>query len=367
MASASESPLLQLAEEGLRDVTQTRYTLAAAAVIVFYDWILTLDSEMRLIWPARRSVVKTIFLVNRYCVPIIIGWANYAWSGRAVWFKHISCEVYLLVESSLVLLFFASLHYIISLRAWTLYGRNKVVGVLLWGGFILYLSSAFVLNIKALLAIPANLVPIINICFGTLPSYLWSIWLPSIVFETFVFILTLVKAIQYQRSDMSTPILSVLYRDGFLYFLFISLNSACNLLFWALTPPFKVLLLKYVSTAVTLAAGSHLILDLREVGYLADLTANSQRITDKTDQTNGYVYANSQLRRMSAPPSPGVLGMRRYSRLLEPDRVRLVPPADWERAYDERHIYPPSPQSYPPSPMSYNPPSPSAVRFAIAV
>jgi hypothetical protein len=68
MASASENPLLQLAEEGLRDVTQTRYALdasisrvefnidsrvfssryalAAAAVIVFYDWILTLDSEV---------------------------------------------------------------------------------------------------------------------------------------------------------------------------------------------------------------------------------------------------------------------------------------------------------------------------------
>jgi len=336
MASTTENPLLQLAEEGLRDVTQTRYTLAAAAAIIFYDWILTLDSEMRLIWPARRSVVKTIFLINRYCVPIIIGWANYAWSGRATWFKHISCEAYLLLDSSLILLFFASLHYIISLRAWTLYGRDKVIGVFLWGGFALYLVSAFVLNFKAILAIPATLVPIINICFGTLPSYLWTIWLPSIVFETFVFVLTLVKAIRYQRSEMSTPILSVLYRDGFLYFLFISMNSACNLLFWAVTPPFKVLLLKYLSTAITLAAGSHLILDLREVGYLADTTANSQPTSGKTDQTNAYVYANYQLRRTTAPPSPGVPVNKRYSRLPEQDQVRVVSPTDWNRTYDER-------------------------------
>jgi len=323
-------------------------------VVIFYDWILSLDSEIKLIWSARRSVVKTVYLVNRYCLPIVMIWANYAWSGQALWFKPLSCRIFLVLDSSLIIAFFASLHYIVSLRAWALYGRSRAVGLLLWGGFVLYLAAAYVLTIKGLLSIPASLFPIVNICFGTLPSYLWAIWLPSIIFETLVFALTLIKATQHQSSNLSrTPILSTLYRDGFLYFLFICLNSACNLLFWAIASPTKVLLVKYLSTAVTLAAGSHLILDLREVGHLTGQSVDSTRGEPLTPLSPGGNDARGftafPKRRMSASPS-----------LSPGEHARLVLPGYWQdRMYEERHLYPPSPQSY-------YPPSPSAIRFAVS-
>jgi len=221
----------------------------------------------------------------------------------------------------------------------------------------LYLAAAFALTIKGLLSIPASLFPIINICFGTLPNYLWAIWLPSIFFETLVFILTLLKAVQHQRSNLSrTPILSTLYRDGFLYFLFISLNSACNLLFWAIAPPTKVLLVKYISTAVTLAAGSHLILDLREVGHLTGQTVDSTKDNLRVEplsplspgRSNMQAFPNFQMRRMSSGSS-----------VSPAERIRLVSPGQrHDQTFDERHMYPPSPQSY-------YPPSPSSVRFAM--
>jgi hypothetical protein len=198
----------------------------------------------------------------------------------------------------------------------------------------------------------------VNICFGNLPSYLWAIWLPSIIFETVVFSLTLSKAIQHKQSRVNTPILSTLYRDGFLYFLFIAANSACNLIFWAIASPTKVLLVKYLSTAVTITAGSHLILDLREVGHattqLSEAIANSKGEPLSPGPSNVYGFMSHQLKRLSGPP--------RQQDFRDRDgmiRLQVTPPASWplNKSYEEIHSYPPSPQAYTPT-------SPSRLRFA---
>jgi hypothetical protein len=96
MASMVDNSLgLSNLEEGLRDIAATRYALAAGLIIVFYDWILNLKGEVsskvdvlpilrvfdaiqvKLIWPAKRSAVKAIFLANRYFVPLILVGAGY--------------------------------------------------------------------------------------------------------------------------------------------------------------------------------------------------------------------------------------------------------------------------------------------------
>jgi len=48
--------------------------------------------------------------------------------------------------------------------------------------------------------------------------------------------------------------------------MFVSASSACNLIVLATASPANVFLCKYLSTATTLAAGSHLILNIRAVG-----------------------------------------------------------------------------------------------------
>jgi len=95
---------------------------------------------------------------------------------------------------------------------------------------------------------------------------MWGVWFPSIVFETHVFLLTLFRGLCYRQTGLHTPLLSTLYRDGFLYWIFISASSASNLVVLLVFPPEDVFLFKYVSTATTLAASSHLIFNLREVG-----------------------------------------------------------------------------------------------------
>lgn len=39
-------------------------------IVLIYDHILTLPEEVQFIWTARPSIAKTLFLANRYLVPV---------------------------------------------------------------------------------------------------------------------------------------------------------------------------------------------------------------------------------------------------------------------------------------------------------
>jgi hypothetical protein len=88
-----------------------------------------------------------------------------------------------------------------------------------------------------------------------------------------------------------------------------------------------------VSVAVTLAAGSHLILDLRDVGYTTGQTVNSGVVNSKGEPLS--------------PRSPGqddaqftLFQMRRFSansNMNPGERIRLVSPGYWqERVHEDR-------------------------------
>lgn len=38
--------------------------------VLLYDHLLTFDQELRLIWPAKTTIPKLLFLFNRYAIPI---------------------------------------------------------------------------------------------------------------------------------------------------------------------------------------------------------------------------------------------------------------------------------------------------------
>ncbi|KAJ7899032.1 hypothetical protein B0H13DRAFT_2030969 [Mycena leptocephala] len=54
------------------DILITRYVNAAAYVILLYDHLLSLDTEINLIWLAKTNSAKVLFLFIRYMVPCAI-------------------------------------------------------------------------------------------------------------------------------------------------------------------------------------------------------------------------------------------------------------------------------------------------------
>ncbi|KAH9051792.1 hypothetical protein EDB87DRAFT_1836188 [Lactarius vividus] len=61
-----QSHAAQLIGSGLDAMVMTRYTLIASYVVLFYDWIISLDQEVALIHPAPWTAVKAAYLVCRY-------------------------------------------------------------------------------------------------------------------------------------------------------------------------------------------------------------------------------------------------------------------------------------------------------------
>lgn len=51
---------------------QSHSPSVAAFVLLLWDHILTFEQEVKYIWPSRATVIKWLFLVNRYLVCIIL-------------------------------------------------------------------------------------------------------------------------------------------------------------------------------------------------------------------------------------------------------------------------------------------------------
>ncbi|KAG8759696.1 hypothetical protein FRC14_005274 [Serendipita sp. 396] len=77
-------------------VTAGRYTTAAAITVVLYDILITLGDEVALVWPTSLSLVKVLYLMNRYiAIPCLLVGAYHVAALRAapsVSVSHVSFE-----------------------------------------------------------------------------------------------------------------------------------------------------------------------------------------------------------------------------------------------------------------------------------
>ncbi|KAG9109210.1 hypothetical protein FRC07_008354, partial [Ceratobasidium sp. 392] len=91
----------------------------------------------------------------------------------------------------------------------------------------------------------------------------WTCWIPALLFESFLFALTVMKAIEHSKESINTPVLYVLYRDGAVYFVIICLCSVFNMAVWIAAPASLVGLAKYFVLAIVPAMGARLVLNLK--------------------------------------------------------------------------------------------------------
>ncbi|CCO30249.1 hypothetical protein BN14_04275 [Rhizoctonia solani AG-1 IB] len=128
--------------------------------------------------------------------------------------------------------------------------------------------------------------PLFRLCFADVSPHLWTCWLPALIFESFVFIMTVIKAIEHSKNKVNTPVVHVLYRDGIIYFIVISLCSMFNMMVWLLAPPTLVALSKYFVLCVVPTMGARLVLNLRG-SRREDLMPTNDARTTSDDQ---YAY-----------------------------------------------------------------------------
>ncbi|KAH7340383.1 hypothetical protein B0J17DRAFT_715604 [Rhizoctonia solani] len=231
-----------------------RITLAGLALMV-WDHLITLQTEISLVWPAKLSVVKVLFLLNRYIPPIFIGIDTANLMGSASWLSNkvivntvreliipvlteinASCEVWILLDVGVELLTVFAATFLIGMRVHILWDNRRDI--------FLWVSSAWVLHVVANIALVImssvknarsySVQPLLNICFGRVDDT-WTVWIPVMIYHCFIMLLLVIKSLSTPRI-VSTRVHDVMVRDGFIYFFVVFLAMLFNLLSWVLAP-----------------------------------------------------------------------------------------------------------------------------------
>ncbi|KAL6300326.1 hypothetical protein BKA93DRAFT_740658, partial [Sparassis latifolia] len=240
---------------------------------LLYDHAITVPPgcKVNYIWNGRMGLVSIIFLfltvTARPLVLVVDVYETIALATNTALF----CKVWTAVQSYLTIASFMSIHAIVAWRLYALHGGQPWIGRLLWtAGIIYFVTSTFIVT-WSLIPVIKHLHPVHHQCVSSIPTYLWTTWLPSVVFESLIFGLTLFALIRHELRHSFSSLSLLLYRDGMLYFVAVTFCSLFSLLVWALAGPAYLGLARYFALAMVNVAGSRLVLNLK--GYTASRNA----------------------------------------------------------------------------------------------
>ncbi|CAE6460484.1 unnamed protein product [Rhizoctonia solani] len=269
-----------------RHVFLTQCVTVAGLVLMIWDHFITLQTEISLVWPAKFSAVKMLFLLNRYIPPIFIGIDIANLMGSASWLSdkvivntielqeliipvlteiNTSCEVWILLDVGVELSTIFAATFLIGMRVHILWDNRRDI--------FLWVSSAWVLHVVANIALVImssmknarsyTLQPLFNICFGRVDDT-WTVWIPVMIYHCFIMLLLVIKSLSTPRIA-STRVHDVMIRDGFIYFLVVFLAMLFNLLSWVLAPATLAALPRWIVWSICTVATSRLLLSLKGI------------------------------------------------------------------------------------------------------
>ncbi|KAF9070479.1 hypothetical protein BDP27DRAFT_1446969 [Rhodocollybia butyracea] len=238
---------------------------ASALVILFYDHLLTLDSEIRLLWRRPRNAGGYLFFVNRYfalgnIVPAISLFST-SFSPSSCQSLELYHQVFQSITQGIVTALFA-------LRVYALYGLKKTVLIIFMGiailGAVTSISLSFVGRDEST---PSDLGCHILLNSSNAASIAIG-WEGLLIVDSILFAMTMRKAYQTHFSlsgiKVGRSLLSVIIRDGSIYFLIMALLNVVNIITLHISGPLQGNLSAFVGClSVTLM--SRMILNLHQV------------------------------------------------------------------------------------------------------
>ncbi|KAK0230143.1 hypothetical protein IW262DRAFT_1453054 [Armillaria fumosa] len=198
---------------------------AAAACLMIWDHLLTLDQEIDAIWISRDKgyLPKLIYILNRYFAEGVLLYTAYVWGGPitqfsvglypgAMAFHHI-------INSDGRV---ASIHHppvIIAMRVYKSWDNEKRAGCVLLVAFSACTSAAIILAVITviILLMSRGLIPVPhlgNVCFVKgLPRTIPALLATLLAFDIFIVLMVLYRALEKPRRTHIEAINSF-HRDG---------------------------------------------------------------------------------------------------------------------------------------------------------
>ncbi|KAF9465437.1 hypothetical protein BDZ94DRAFT_1320256 [Collybia nuda] len=236
--------------------------MCAGFAMLIYDHAITLGHEIDVIWSAPKNLTSTIFLLNRYIVPAIILVQFYEKFAPVHTLEF--CKVWVFLQGYLTCILYVSLHVMMAMRVAAIHNNSSKIKRFLWVGGIFYAVSSIGLFTAGGLYIIAEQLSPLGICLAMVPTFVWSIWVPTLVVESVLFIITVYSAAnRFSNCKNFGTFYHSLFRDGIVYFLVIICSTMAALIVWAEAPHTLNELARPFSLCVVTVVGSRLTLNLK--------------------------------------------------------------------------------------------------------
>ncbi|KAJ6484474.1 hypothetical protein C8R47DRAFT_1131504 [Mycena vitilis] len=248
------------------------YIALVSLTILFYDYILTADEEIRTYWGTRITWAGVLFYLNRYVsmagntVPIVVGsfWAsdspNKVQACRALQTYH---QYFAIVAQ----IFVAAL---LIMRTYALYERSRRILIFtttvastaaVVGAYILFSGKSSSKELSAVF-VPVG-------CASGVDTYqsrrFGFAWMGMLVFDFVIFSLTAAKALAFSREQRG-GLFMLLVRDGSLYFLVMVGSNCGNILSFFYAGPYTRGVATTFTNVISSVMISRLMLNLRSHG-----------------------------------------------------------------------------------------------------
>lgn len=198
-----------------------RYSPTAAACLMIWDHLLTLDQEIDAIWISRNKgyLPKLIYVLNRYFAEGVLLYSAYVWGGYSHSLTDADCTgvLWLFTVSSTVMV--GLLQFIIAMRVYKSWDNQKRAGCVLLVAFSACISAAIVLAVITVIIflMSKQLIPVRhlgNVCsVGGIPRTIPALLATLLAFDIFIVLMVLYRALEKPRRTHIEAI-SSFHRDG---------------------------------------------------------------------------------------------------------------------------------------------------------
>ncbi|KAH8828983.1 hypothetical protein DL96DRAFT_1021899 [Flagelloscypha sp. PMI_526] len=265
------APPIATDHDALRNLAISGIALAmiqsSALTILIYDWLLTLEKEVTLVWSSKWSLGKALYFLTRYppFVDVLICLSR-RWVPNKDSATHCPIPVHIGFWFVTVGMHVAEL--ILVLRTWAICGRNKwVLRGLLFFQMLIFLYNAASLEIflRSIVWLGPELPGVVGCLILSAPGrrYFSIAYINLAAFELCIFVMTTIVCYRRGRRNGS-GLFYVVWRDGLIFFLLIFMISALNVMvMFAIPHEYSIVLTLFQRVLHSIATG-RILLHMRE-------------------------------------------------------------------------------------------------------
>lgn len=282
------------------------YCTFASGTVVVLDWLLTFDLEVSLVWRAKWTVMKGLYLLARYLpfVDIVLALYHHFTSNSTV----SQCQQLFTASAWTFISGVTLVELIFTFRTWAVWGGGKqftvalaVIFCAIWAG--VFVDGFFYLKLTTHGPSPA---PDFFGCFIIKTTPILSIaYILLMLYDAFLLSLMVSRALYIFRLGRKTRLTVVIFSDGIIYFIYIFVISLVNVLFIVRLPDSLHTLMMMFARSMHSVLACRVVLHIREqIELQSNAEFNEDLAHSQSDWLQGMVAPAT--RRVSFPSNTGV-------------------------------------------------------------